>query len=525
MRSAAKFLVSVLLATSVAVSASGCVSLELNVARTPSSAYAGPPAESLSGLWEEQIAARPGSSGFRLVADGLEAFALRAMLARSAEHTLDIQYYIIHSDDTGTLLAHEVIRAADRGVRVRILLDDIYAAEADQTLLALDSHPSIEIRLFNPWRRRSGPMGRVIDFLASAGRLNQRMHNKLFAADSAAVVLGGRNIGDEYFVRDQDLDFRDLDVLAVGPVARAASQSFDAYWNSEFSVPADAIQLRGGRPTIDEIRRFVDDHAVKMREGRYVRSIDSSPLAREIARRQLIIEPATGSIVADDPDKLRRDGNTGRPDMITQMREAMGEPQRELAISSPYFVPGREGVRLLASYEKRGVAVRVLTNSFAANDVPVVHVGYAKYRPALLRAGVELFEFKRTNSEDTDRRSERRFGSANASLHAKAMGIDGRWLFVGSLNFDPRSIVKNTEIGVVIDSTVLSTEAAAMFDYTTQPESSYQVKLAPGSRSHLEWHSTRNGQSVVDRTEPDTGWWRRLGFRLLRYVPFLEAQI
>jgi len=211
--------------------------------------------------------------------------------------------------------------------------------------------------------------------------------------------------------------------------------------------------------------------------------------------------------------------------MITQMREAMGEPERALAISSPYFVPGREGVRLLASYEKRGVAVRVLTNSFAANDVPVVHVGYAKYRPALLRAGVELFEFKRTNSEDTDRRSERRFGSANASLHAKAMGIDGRWLFVGSLNFDPRSIVKNTEIGVVIDSTVLSTEAAAMFDYTTQPESSYQVKLAPGSRSHLEWHSTRNGQSVVDRTEPDTGWWRRLGFRLLRYVPFLEAQI
>ena len=525
MRSAAKFLASVLLATSVAVSASGCVSLELNVARTPSSAYAGPPAESLSGLWEEQIAARPGSSGFRLVADGLEAFALRAMLARSAEHTLDIQYYIIHSDDTGTLLAHEVIRAADRGVRVRILLDDIYAAEADQTLLALDSHPSIEIRLFNPWRRRSGPMGRVIDFLASAGRLNQRMHNKLFAADGAAVVLGGRNIGDEYFVRDQELDFRDLDVLAVGPVARAASQSFDAYWNSEFSVPADAIQLRGARPTIDEVRRFVDEHAVKMREGRYVRSINSSPLAREIARRQLIVEPATGSIVADDPDKLRRDGNTGRPDMITQMREAMGEPTRALAISSPYFVPGREGVRLLASYEKRGVAVRVLTNSFAANDVPVVHVGYAKYRPALLRAGVELFEFKRTTSEDTDRRSERRFGSANASLHAKAMGIDGRWLFVGSLNFDPRSIVKNTEIGVVIDSTVLSTEAAAMFDYTTQPASSYQVKLAPGSRSRLEWHSTRDGQAVVDRTEPDTGWWRRLGFRLLRYVPFLEAQI
>lgn len=292
MRSAARFLVATLFATSIAVSVGGCVSLELNVARTPSSAYVGQAAAGLTGLWDEQLAARPGSSGFRLVADGLEAFALRATLARRAEHTLDIQYYIIRSDDTGKLLAHEVIGAADRGVRVRILLDDIYAAEADQALLALDSHQNIEIRLFNPWRRRSGALGRVIDFLASAGRLNQRMHNKLFAADGAAVILGGRNLGDEYFVRDRDLDFRDLDVLAVGPVAREAGQSFDAYWNSEFAVPADAIQLRRARPTLDDVRRFVDEHAVQMREGRYVRAIDSSLLAREIATRHLIVEPA-----------------------------------------------------------------------------------------------------------------------------------------------------------------------------------------------------------------------------------------
>lgn len=514
-----------LFAASAALFASGCVSLELNVARTPSTAYVGQPAAALTRLWDEQLAGQPGMSGFRLVADGLEAFALRAMLTRRAEHTLDIQYYIIHSDDTGKLLAHEVIAAADRGVRVRILLDDIYAAEADHAILALDSHPDIEIRLFNPWRRRSGAIGRVIDFLATAGRLNQRMHNKLFAADGVAAILGGRNLGDEYFVRDRDLDFRDLDVLAVGPVAREAGQSFDAYWNSEFAVPADAIQLRTARPTLDDVRRFVDEHAVTMREGRYVRAIDSSLLSREIATRHLIVEPAPGRIVADDPDKLRRDGNTGRPDLIAQMRAVMGEPQRELVISSPYFVPGREGVRMLAQYERQGVAVRVLTNSFAANDVPLVHVGYAKYRPALLRAGVELFELKRNTEVDIDRPSARRFGSANASLHAKAVGIDGRWLFVGSLNIDPRSIVKNTEIGVVIDSVELSNQAARMFDYTTQPEMSYQVKLAAGSRSRLEWHSMRDGQPVIEKIEPDAGWWRRLGFRLLRYVPFLEAQI
>ncbi len=525
MKATARFLVAVMLTGAVAVSAGGCVSLELDVEKSPSTSYVGQPAAALSGLWDEQLAAQPGSSGFRLIADGLEAFALRATLARRAEHTLDIQYYIIHSDDTGKLLAHEVIAAADRGVRVRILLDDIYAAEADRALLALDSHANIEIRLFNPWRRRSGPLGRVIDFLASAGRLNQRMHNKLFVADGAAAILGGRNLGDEYFVRDRDLDFRDLDVLAVGPVVREANQSFDAFWNSEFSVPADSIQLRGERPTLADVRRFVDEHAVAMRSGRYVTAIESSLLSREIATRHLIIEPAAGRIVADDPDKLRRDGATGRPDLIAQMRLAMGEPQHDLVISSPYFVPGREGVRLLAHYEQRGVDVRVLTNSFAANDVPLVHVGYAKYRPALLRAGVELFELKRNTEVDIDRPSARRFGSANASLHAKAVGIDGRWLFVGSLNIDPRSIVKNTEIGVVIDSVELSNQAARMFDYTTQPDMSYHVRLAPGSRSRLEWHSVRQGKTVVDRTEPDTGFWRRLGFRLLRYVPFLEAQI
>jgi putative cardiolipin synthase len=503
----------------------GCATLSLDVPRPVSTAWTGPASPELTSLWADVLAGPGAGSGYRLVADSLDAFALRAVLARRAQHTLDIQYYIIHADDSGQLLAREVLRAADRGVRVRILLDDIYAAENDRVLIALDGHPNVEIRLFNPWRRRSGAVGRLFDFIATGGRLNQRMHNKLYCADGEAALLGGRNLGDEYFALHPKLDFRDLDVLAVGEVAREAGHSFDAFWNSEYAVPAAAIRLARAPPSLAELQQALDAQALRLRDSPYAAAIAGSAISREAATGRLRIERAAGRIVADDPDKLNPRRRTVRSDLVDQLRAVTGEPRERLLISSPYFVPGRDGVALLRSLRARGVAIEVLTNSYAATDVRLVHVGYAKYRPALLRAGIELRELRRRTPESVERVREQRFGSANASLHAKAMAIDGRWLFVGSLNIDPRSIVLNTEIGVVIDSPVLTEEAERMFAFTSSPEISYRVTLVPGTRATLEWRSTVGGIERVQRVEPGTNVWERVALRLLRLLPFIEKQI
>lgn len=503
----------------------GCVSLSLDVPRPPSTLYAGPAAAELERLWTGRFEGDGADSAFRLVADGLDAFALRVQLARRARHTLDLQYYIIHADETGQLLAAEVLRAADRGVRVRILLDDIYAAANDRALLALDSHPQVEIRLFNPWRRRSGAAGRVFDFIATGGRLNQRMHNKLFLADGVAGVLGGRNLGDEYFALHRDLDFRDLDVLAVGAAARETGRSFDAFWNSEYAVPATAVRLAKPPPTLAELQAVVEAHAVAMAQRPFARASEDAPLAREAAAGPLALQRAPGTVVADDPDKLSPRRRTRRADLVAQMRAITGEPRQRLLISSPYFVPGRPGVDLLGTLSAAGVDVQVLTNSYRANDVRLVHVGYAGYRAPLLRRGVELFELRRRTAETVERVRQQAFGSANASLHAKFVVIDRRWLFVGSLNIDPRSIVHNTEIGVVIDSEALADEAARMFADVSAPERSFAVRLREGSRTQLEWHWQEAGEVRVSVTEPGTNGFERAMIRLLRWLPGLEAQI
>lgn len=504
---------------------SGCVSLSLDVPRPVTTLYAGAPAPELQQLWARRFAGAGADSAFRLVADGLDAFALRVQLVRRARHTLDLQYYIIHADETGQLLAAEVLRAADRGVRVRILLDDIYAAANDRVLLALESHQHIEIRLFNPWRRRSGAAGRVFDFIATGGRLNQRMHNKLFLADGAAAVLGGRNLGDEYFALHRELDFRDLDVLAVGAAARAAGRSFDAFWASEYAVPATALRLAKPPPSLTDLQSAVEAHAAAMAPRPFARAIEEAPLAREAAAGPLALQRAVGTIIADDPDKLSPRRRSRRADLITQLRSITGAPQQRLLISSPYFVPGRDGVDLLGALRDAGVGVQVLTNSYRANDVRLVHVGYAKYRVPLLRRGVQLFELRRRTAETVERVRQQAFGSANASLHAKFVVVDTRWLFVGSLNIDPRSIVHNTEIGVVIDSEALAGDAARMFADVSAPARSYAVRLRDGRRPGLEWSWEEAGTARVSRAEPGTNAFERAMIRLLRWVPGLEAQI
>lgn len=473
--------------------------------------------------------AAAGESGFRLLPDGIGAFVARAWLARMATRTLDLQYYLINADDTGRLLAGEVLAAADRGVRVRILLDDIYTLRTNRPIAILDSHPQIEIRLFNPWARRRGRIARALGFLLEAARLNHRMHNKLFVADDHAVIIGGRNIGNEYFDLDPRMNFRDLDVLAVGPVAAGAAGSFDEYWDSAWAVPAAALVGAAPVPAdLDALRARLAAHRASLRDSAYVRALADSAIAAQFAARNLALEYGVARVIADSPAKVGSAGG-GREDwLVERLRRQAREARHELLVSSPYFVPRAGGVAALTALARDGAAVSVLTNSLAASDVGLVHGSYGRYRPALLRGGVRLFELRRTAGLAARRRERRKFGSENVSLHAKYLVIDRESLFVGSLNLDPRSIDRNTEIGLLIESAPLAQQAAALFGLASSPAFSYAVSLrdgAPGRSDALTWQGERDGRVLGYDHEPDTAWWQRSLARIVGSLPFMESQV
>jgi putative cardiolipin synthase len=454
--------------------------------------------------------AHPGRSGVYPLPDGRDAFAARAWLADAADRTLDVQYYIWHNDLTGGLLFGAVRRAADRGVRVRLLLDDFNTAGLDPLLAALDAHPNIQVRLFNPFRHRRW---RALGYLDDLARLNRRMHNKSFTADGRATVVGGRNVGDEYFDAGHDVSFADLDVLAVGPVVGDVSRDFDRYWASRSACPAGRVLPPGDATAVAGL-----EAAAKAECGpaarEYARAVAASPFARALAAAQLPFEWAVVRMVSDDPAK----GLGRAPDdtlIWPRLKRVFGTPTREVKLVSSYFVPGATGVRFLGALAGRGVETAVLTNALEATDVPVVHAGYARRRRALLRAGVGLYEMKREFSPPPVKASGPA-GRSKASLHAKTFLIDRSRVFVGSFNFDPRSARLNTEMGFVIDSPAL---AGAMADALRRdmPDRAYQVRLGRGGA--LEWVERRDGTEVVHGTEPGTGFWQRAAVSVLGVLP------
>ena len=483
----------------------------------------------LGQIWAQRGALDPSLSGLRLLPDGVDALAVRVALTNEAERTLDIQYYMIHADATGLLLIERAIAAADRGVRVRVLVDDIYAAKNDRAIAAIDLHPHIEVRLFNPWKWRGNAFGRALNFMLSPGRLNHRMHNKLYVADNVAVVLGGRNLGDEYFAVHDEFDFRDLDVLGFGPVAAQASASFDEYWNSRWAIPAAA--LRNVAPTDNDfadLRERLRENRLALTKTPYARALRASDLATDLRRGVVDLELAPARVVADAADKIASVEKDAGEFVIAQLAARMPQAAREMWISSPYFIPGDDGVKQLRGIAARGVDVRVLTNSLAANDVGAVHTGYARYRPDLLRAGVKLFELQRVTAVQERVADRRQFGSAAASLHAKAVVIDRQSVFVGSLNFDPRSVRRNTEVGVVIDSVRIGERLARMMEALMSPVMSYSVTLrdGPDSKSNaLVWRSKKGEQDVLVESEPETTWFKRFSTRMMGLVPFMESQL
>ncbi|MBY4830785.1 phospholipase D family protein [Burkholderia dolosa] len=466
-------------------------------------------------------AAHPGQSGFRLLADGAAALQMRIALARAATRTLDMQYYIATEDTTGKLLLGAALYAADRGVRVRMLVDDLNFHDIDRIMAALNTHQNIEIRVFNPFgAARQGVVQRTTDFLTRIDSFTRRMHNKAMIADNQLAIVGGRNLGDEYFSASQTLQFRDLDVLAAGPVTNQISASFDAYWASASSYPLRVLNHQSFDPKdLDATRNELRDHWRKNADPYNAKPLNATPLAQQIARDQLELVWAPAEFKVDAPDKIAKPTDTYVSPPMQRLVELTRGAQREFLAFSPYFVPHDAGVKILGDTAARGVRVAILTNSLAATDAVAVQAGYAPYRVPLLQRGIELYEFK----AQPDQPRARVFGSrSRASLHAKAYVIDRKILVIGSLNLDPRSAYLNTELALVIHSPVLAQQAAAIFTRVTQPDESYRVRLvrAPGGGPpSLEWTGTDDGRPATYHVDPHAGLLRNLMTGIFTLLP------
>ena len=506
-----------LAALGLSLMAMGCASLPDPV-ELPRSVAFERPASSRLGQQVQAAAPNPYYSGVRLLASGEDAFETLLALAQQADHTLDLQYYLIANDPSTRTLLRAVHAAAQRGVRVRLLLDDLNTAENDASLLCLTRHPRIEVRLYNPFPAgRLSTATRILASLTDIRRINHRMHNKLFVADNSLGVTGGRNLGDAYFVQSPDSNFVDLDVLAVGPVVRSLSNTFDRFWNSLLAYPVSVLVQQEPRcdGALDAPRPNADAPAVEAT----VAPAPAPAPASAIDPARLRWVPAT--VLADAPSKI---ASEGQPDASETIADDLGALVRtaasELVVISPYFVPGTQGVALVRELRERGVKVRVLTNSLASTDAPAVHIGYARYRPDLLRAGVELHELRPRLG--ATRAWLGRFGSSAASLHAKALVIDRRTVLVGSMNMDPRSARLNTEVGLVLRSPALAAEVMRLYEDVAR-SSSYRLELVEPDGERLRWRSDTPGVPSVEGREPGASVGAQLLLMLL--TPFAPEEL
>ena len=460
-----------------------------------------------------QLLAHPGRSGLYPLPDPLEAFAARMRLVSAAERSLDVQYYIWRADQTGTLLLQALVAAADRGVRVRLLLDDGGTAGLDRELAALAQHPGIEVRLFNPFVLRwPKPLGYVTDF----ARANRRMHNKSLTADNVATIIGGRNVGDEYFGATDGVLFSDLDVLAIGPVVPDVSEDFDRYWASPSAWPAEAVLPAVSAADLAQLRAHAERIETSAAAQAYTQAARQTPFIVQLLEQQLVLEWSHVQMVSDDPAKgLAKAKRSGL--LVDQLHRVLGVPRRSVALVSPYFVPTDSGTEALARLSRSGVAVRVMTNAYEATDVPLVHAGYAKHRKALLQSGVALYEMQHLAPPHKEQRPRPNpLGSSGSSLHAKTFAVDSERAFIGSFNFDPRSALLNTELGFVIDSPALARRIEDAFD-TGIPLRSYTLRLS--AAGDIEWHTLGTTPPAVLTTEPGSSWWSRAIIIFLSWLP------
>jgi cardiolipin synthase C len=514
---------------------SGCASLPpgSDFPKIASSALAHPEETRLGRQFDNTGSDHNGNSGFRIIPVGADGFLIRMQMINAAERTIDLQYFIFHGDDTGRLLTGAVLHAADRGVRVRILVDDGETDAGDEQLTALEAHPSIELRIFNPFAYRGhSTLRRALEFASNASRLDYRMHNKLLVVDNAIALMGGRNIGDQYFQIDPDSQFADDDVFAAGPIAKQLSATFDEFWNSALSIPAEA--LAGGKSS----RATLNEHREDLKEERqqskadgvdYVKRIASGEPFDQIVSGRLPLIWAHAQVVFDSPDKKKVENGSmvGRL-MHRTVANAAIAVRSELLMVTPYLIPGKEGMQLFKDLRQRNVRVRVLTNSLESSTGLLAQSGYMPYRVPMLESGVELYEIRSLlgNTRGSGQTAAMsRYG--NYSLHAKLFVFDRQRLFIGSMNFDQRSTHLNTEIGLIIDSPELAQQIAARFEAMVQPANSYALELRPAdaaSSSRLQWRTREDANVVVYESEPARSDWQRIEANFLSHLP-LDSEL
>ena len=450
-----------------------------------------------------------GNSGFYPLWEGMDALGVRLRLAESAAKSIDLQYFLMKNDTAGAVIANALLKAADRGVRIRFLLDDVFTTVPDDSFLLINQHPNIEIRIFNPVSRRGFY---VLNFVGQFSRANRRMHNKSFTVDNSVSVVGGRNIADEYFQLKTTSVFVDFDVLAVGPIAAEISKSFDDYWNHSRAVPIEYLIADRKKEDLETVRAEIAEEFEGIYDTTYKQALDSQLLQDLIADRQPLFA-GQARVVADKPDKLTSQIDETHMQLARDLLDVVQGAESEVMFISPYYVPGDSGVQLIRDLVAKGVRVIILTNSLASNNHVPVHSAYARYRRDVIEAGGELYEARVDAARELNTAKK---GPEKLTLHSKLFIFDRRELFVGSLNLDPRSIELNAEMGLVIDS---ETMVESLTQDLEQNLANLAYRVLINDRGRLEWRCWIDNREIIESKEPSAGWWLRFKAWFMKIAP------
>ena len=461
------------------------------------------------------VSRHPGKSGFEVIRYGREAFTARIAMTDLTDKTLDLQYYLWDPDETGRLLAQNTLKVADRGVKVRILLDDIGLQGRDDMIAAMDAHPNIEIRIFNPFSNRGL---HVLDFLTDTDRVNHRMHNKTVIMDNAFAIIGGRNIGNHYFGVSKEINFRDMDVAAVGPVVRDISTMYDYFWNGKWSVPISVITKK--TYTMKDLEKERKKLEKKIRKDRYPYPLDEDSRKLQQHLRALLktFVWAKGEVLYNDPKQMKLSRDKQTHTMISSLHDRMSHLQKSMYIESAYFIPREKGIEHLIRLSKKGINIRVLTNSLKSNDVLAAYAGYNNHRMELLRNGIDIYELRDDAGAGKIINHTPANTKVRTGLHSKIMVFDEKDVFIGSFNLDPRSSKINTEGGLYIESPVLAKRVMAYMNEGIKAENAYHLTL--DKNGHIMWRTVEKGKEKVYTSEPKAGAWDKLKVTIFQMMPF-----